>query len=286
MELCPICLEIGQEACACGRLYHVDCINKLLDHGFISCQCCFAPFPADFHILAAQQTVNEDNNSTRSQIKMAAALTLAGKANNAIIILKKSIAEAASPTLQSACFVELGKAYLQLGKPQQASRELYACIVLSKIVGASAMELQLRAMALLCRAYYDRGIDALTHGTAAMALRQVHHMSGREAAYIMRVLADTYKRAQNAAHYKSTLEVLCDITDAETRNDLVKATTHAELGIAEHELGVGSSTRLKPAIKTLRKHGHAMTVSAALALQAQVKPSRRMHQKTHPENVA
>ena len=286
MELCPICFETGEVACTCGRQYHVGCINKLLENGFDSCQCCFAPFSAHFHIRAARQALIKDNYSPASQIQMAAALTLAKRPAKAVTILEKSPAESATPLLQAARFIELGKAYLALGQSLRATQELYACIVLAKIAGKPAIELEMRAMAFLCRAYYDRGDDKMTHAIAAMALGRVHLMSHREAIYIMRVIADTFKREQKAQHYKATLEVLCEILNAESRDQLAKAAMQAELGIAEHELGLESSARLKPAIKTLRKKGHPMTATASLALQTQVKPSKRIREKRHPENVA
>ena len=60
----------------------------------------------------------------------------------------------------------------------------------------------------------------------------------------------------------------------------------SELSVLEHELGIlNSVVRLKPAIKTLRKHKHALTLPARLALHAQVKPSRRVIKKTHAEDT-
>jgi len=215
---------------------------------------------------------------------LAAALTSAAKPDEAIAILKNTPTQAL-PLLHSAHCIELGRAYLQLGRPKLASSELFSGAAFAQIAGSQGIALHFRALALLCRAYYERGDDAMTHKIARIALTQVHLMSYQEALYIMRVLADTFKRGKATGHYKSTMESICAIMEEESRDAVAKAAAQAELGIAEHVTGIDSNARLKPAVKILRKRMHAMTLPAARSLQSQVKPSRRLHHKMHPEDV-
>ena len=114
---------------------------------------------------------------------------------------------------------------------------------------------------------------------------QAHRMRYQEATYIMRVVANTYKAQEETKKYRSTLEAFHAIITEESRDSLARAIVTAELGIVEHELGVRSSDRLKPAIKTLRKHKHMLTGPASLAFQAQVRPLKRVVRKTHPEEM-
>ena len=102
----------------------------------------------------------------------------------------------------------------------------------------------------------------------------------------MRVVADTYKAQKETDNYLITLEALSTVYSEGSRDALAKAEVDAELGLVEHDLGIGNSgVRLRPAIKTLWKHKHAWTLPARLALQAQVKPSRRVMKKTHAEDT-
>ena len=285
MELCPICLEVGEEACHCGRRYHTACICELLLHGYDCCQSCFAVFPPSLCLSAARDAAKKQDDSPRCQIQLAAALTSAAKPDEAIAILKNTRTQEALPLLHSAHCIELGRAYLQLGRPKLASSELFSGAAFAQIAGSQGIALHFRALALLCRAYYERGDDAMTHKIARIALTQVHLMSYQEALYIMRVLADTFKRGKATVHYKSTMESICAIMEEESRDAVAKAAAQAELGIAEHVTGIDSNARLKPAVKILRKRMHAMTLPAARSLQSQVKPSRRLHHKMHPEDV-
>ena len=81
------------------------------------------------------------------------------------------------------------------------------------------------------------------------------------------------------------MEALSTIVAEGTRDTLAKAVVAAKLGVVEQELGIGSSERLKSMIKTLHKHKHAMVGPRCLALQAQVRLSRRVIKKTHPEDM-
>ena len=126
----------------------------------------------------------------------------------------------------------------------------------------------------------------MVHKIAGAAMCEVHRMNHREAVGIMRVVADTYKAQRQTSNYHCTLEALSTIIAEGSRDSLAKAAVEAELGVVEQELGIGNSVvRLKPAIKTLRKHKHAMTGPASLALQAEVRLTRRLIKKTHPEDT-
>ena len=109
----------------------------------------------------------------------------------------------------------------------------------------------------------------MVHKIAGAAMCEVHLMNHREAVGIMRIVADTYKAQRQTSNYHCTLEALSTIIAEGSRDSLAKAAVEAELGVVEQELGIGNSVvRLRPAIKTLWKHKHAMTGPASLALQA------------------
>ena len=188
--------------------------------------------------------------------------------------------------LKAALYLELGRAYLNIGEHKDAARELFLGYIYSQIGGLSSLGLHLRAMALLTRAYFELKDYNTVHQIAGAAMCQVHLMNHREAVSIMRVVADTYKAQKQLPNYHCTLEALCTITAEGSRDTLAKAAVDAELAVVEQELGIGNSVvRLKPAIKTLRKHKHAMTGPASLALQAEVSWTRRLIKKTHPEDT-
>ena len=288
MDNCPICLEAGVEPCTeCGRLYHAKCIGQLLQNGFDNCQCCFLPFSPNLHIKAAEYVAEIDNKSPASQVQLAAALTSAGRALEALTILKALQKKPLRRlVLKAALCLELGRAYLNVGEARDAARELFLGFMFSQIRGLSSLGLHLRALALLTHAYYEQGEYELVHEIAAMALHDVRHMQHREAVSIMRVIADTYKAQKQTENYHATLEALSTIITEGSRDTLAKAVVDAELGVLQHELGIESSVvRLRPAIRTLRKHKHAMTAPACLALRAQVRLSRRVIKKTHLEDT-
>ena len=132
MENCPICLEAAAEPCTeCGRKYHAKCIGQLLQNGFENCQCCFLPFSPNLHIKAAEYVASVDNNSPQSQVQLAAALTSAGRAPEALTILKTLQKKPLRRlVLKAVLFLELGRAYLNIGEANNAAREYYcvACI--------------------------------------------------------------------------------------------------------------------------------------------------------------
>ena len=285
MDNCPVCLEAGVEPCTeCGRLYHAKCIGQLLQNGFDNCQCCFLPFSPNLHIKAAEYVAEIDNNSPASQVQLAAALTSAGRALEALSILKALQKKPMRRLiLKAALNLELGRAYLNVGDVKDAVRELFLGLISSQICGLNSLGLSLRALALLTQALYEQGDYQMVHKVAAVALHGVHHMQHREAVSIMRVVADTYKAQKQADNYHTTLEALSTVYAQGSRDTLAKAIVDAELGILEHEMGNGSSIlRLRPAIRTLRKHKHAMTGPACKALR----PSRRVIKKTHPEDTS
>ena len=288
MDHCPVCLEVGAEPCTeCGRLYHAKCIGQLLERGFDNCQCCFMSFSPTLHIKAAEYAVEHENNSPESQVQLAAALTSAGRASVALGVLKAIHARAVQSRLELkvALHLELGRAYLNIGQPQLATRELLLVLMLTKMCGYSAFGLPLRAMTLLTTAYFEQKDYEMVHKIAGATMRQVHRMNHREAVCIMRVVADTYKAQGYTDKYRNTLEAISAIVTEESRDALAKAFVAVELGVIEHEMGVRSIERLKPAIRTLRKHKRAIARQACLALQAQVRASKRLLKKTHPEDV-
>ena len=228
-----------------------------------------------------------DNNSPQSQVQLAAALTSAGMACEALRILKTLQKKPVRRlVLKAALYLELGRAYLNVGEHKDAARELFLGYIYSQIGGLSSLRLHLRAMALLTRAYFELKDYDTVHQIAGAAMCEVHLMNHREAVGIMRIVADTYKAQRQTSNYHCTLEALSTIIAEGSRDSLVKAAVEAELGVVEQELGIGNSVvRLKPAIKTLRKHKHAMTGPASLALQAEVRLTRRLIRKTHPEDT-
>ena len=288
MDNCPVCLEVGVEPCTeCGRLYHAKCIGQLLQNGFENCQCCFIPFSPNLHIKAAEYVTVVDKNSPASLVQLAAALTSAKRAPEALCMLKAIQKKPVrSLALKAALYLELGRAHLNVGEAKDAASELFVGFIFSQIGGLSSLGLHLRALALLTRAYFEQGDYEIVHKIAGAAMCQVHRMQHREAVSIMRVVADTYKAQKETDNYLITLEALSTVYSEGSRDALAKAEVDAELGLVEHDLGIGNSgVRLRPAIKTLRKHKHALTLPARLALQAQVKPSRRVMKKTHAEDT-
>ena len=288
MDHCPVCLEVGVVPCTeCGRLYHAKCIGRLLEHGFDNCQCCFVSFSPSLHVKAAEYVVEIDHNSPASRLQLAAALTSARRVSDALCILQSIQTNEvfAAPRMKSTLDIEMGRAYLTLGQPIRATRELLSAFVISNTRRLIASELQLRAMALLTRAYFEQKDYDMVHTIARAAMCETHRMRHQEATYIMRVVANTYKAQAEINKYRSTLEALHAIITEESRDTLAKAIVTAELGIVEHELGFRSSERLKPAIRTLRKHKHTMTGPACLAFQKQVRPFKRVVRKTHPEDM-
>ena len=188
--------------------------------------------------------------------------------------------------LKAAVFLELGRAYLNVGEHKDAARELFLGYIYSQIGGLSSLGLHLRALALLARTYFELEDYEMVHKIAGAAMCEVHLMNHREAVGIMRIVADTYKAQRQTSNYHCTLEALSTIIAEGSRDSLAKAAVEAELGVVEQELGIGNSVgRLRPAIKTLRKHKHAMTGPASLALQAEVRLTRRLIKKTHPEDT-
>ena len=196
MDNCPVCLEAGVEPCTeCGRLYHAKCIGQLLQNGFDNCQCCFLPFSPNLHIKAAEYVAEIDNNSPASQVQLAAALTSAGRALEALSILKALQKKPMRRLiLKAALNLELGRAYLNVGDVKDAVRELFLGLISSQICGLNSLGLSLRALALLTQALYEQGDYQMVHKVAAVALHGVHHMQHREAVSIMRVVCQqTYK---------------------------------------------------------------------------------------------
>ena len=239
------------------------------------------------HIKAAEHVAVMDNNSPQSQVQLAAALTSAGRACDALTILKALQKKPGRRlVLKAALYLELGRAYLNVGEQKDAARELFLGYIYSQIGGLSSLGLHLRALALLARTYFELEEYEMVHKIAGAAMCEVHLMHHREAVGIMRIVADTYKAQRQTSNYHCTLEALSTIIAEGSRDSLAKAAVEAELGVVEHELGIGNSVvRLRPAIKTLRKHKHALTLPARLALQAQVRPSRRVMKKTHAEDT-
>ena len=288
MDLCPVCLEVGVEPCTeCGRLYHSKCIGRLLEHGFDSCQCCFIAFSPSLHVKAAEYVVEIDNNSPASQMQLAAALTSARRGAEALRILQSLQTNTvfSEPMLKGTLDIEMGRAYLNLAQPKRATRELLSALIVSRGRGLPLSVLQLRAMALLTRAYFEQEDYDMVHIIAGAAMCQVHRMHHTDAMNILRVVADTYKVQKETSKYRRTLEALHAVVTEESRDALAKATVAAELGIVEHKLGVRSAERLKPAIRTLRKHKHTLTEPACSAFQEQVRPCKRVLRKTHPEDM-
>ena len=288
MEYCPVCLEVGVLPCTgCGRLYHAKCIGQLLGYGFDNCQCCFIPFSPSLHVKAAEYVVKMDDGSPVSRLQLAAAFTSARRVSDALSILKsiRTSAVFAGPLMKSSLDIEMGRAYLKLGQPMLATRELLSAFIVTHSRGVIASNMKLRVMALLTRAYFEQRDYDMVHTIAGAAMCQAHRMRYQEATYIMRMVANTYKAQEETKKYRSTLKALHAIITEESRDSLARAIVTAELGIVEHELGVRSSDRLKPAIKTLRKHKHMLTGPACLAFQAQVRPLKRVVRKTHPEEM-
>ena len=195
MENCPICLEAAAEPCtACGRKYHAKCIGQLLQNGFENCQCCFLPFSPNLHIKAAEYVTMVNNNSPQRQVQLAAALTSAERASEALTMLK---ALQKKPVwrlvLKAALYLELGRAHLNNGEAKDTARELFLGYLYSQIGGFNSLGLHLRALALLTRTYFELEDYEMVHKIAGAAMCEVHLMNHREAAGIMRIVADTYK---------------------------------------------------------------------------------------------
>ena len=182
MENCPICLESAAEPCTeCGRKYHAKCIGQLLQNGFENCQCCFLPFSPNLHIKAAEHVAMVDNNSPQSQVQLAAALTSAGRASEALMILKAIQKKPVrSLALKAALYLELGRAHLNVGEAMDAASELFLGFIFSQIGGLSSMGLHLRALALLTRAYFEQSDYVIVHKIVAAEMCQVHLMIHRE----------------------------------------------------------------------------------------------------------
>lgn len=283
-----MCLEVGVEPCPeCGRLYHVECIGRLLEHGFHNCQSCFISFSPSLHVKAAEYVVENDDSSPASRLQLAGALTSAKRAADALRILKSLQTNAVfyEPIMKGTLDIEMGRAYLNLAQPKRAVRELNSALIISTGRGLTASGFQLHAMALLTDAYFDQKDYDMVHTIAGAAMRQVRRMQHQDAERILRNVANAYKVKKETRNYRSTLEALHAVVCEESRDELAKATLAAELGIVEHKLGIRSSERLKPAIRTLRKHKHTMTEPACSALIEQVKPCKRVLRKTHPEDM-
>ena len=178
MENCPICLETGVEPCTeCGCLYHAKCIGQLLHNGFENCQRCFLPFSPSLHIKAAEHVAVMDNNSPQSQVQLAAALTSAGMACEALRILKTLQKKPVRRlVLKAALYLELGRAYLNVGEQKDAARELFLGYIYSQIGGLSSLGLHLRALALLARTYFELEEYEMVHKIAGAAMCEVHLM--------------------------------------------------------------------------------------------------------------
>ena len=127
MDNCPVCLEVGVEPCTeCGRLYHAKCIGQLLQNGFENCQCCFIPFSPNLHIKAAEYVTVVDKNSPASRVQLAAALTSAKRAPEALCMLKAIQKKPVrSLALKAALYLELGRAYLNNGEAKIAARDCF-----------------------------------------------------------------------------------------------------------------------------------------------------------------
>ena len=127
MKNCPISLETGAEPCTeCGRKYQAKCIGQLLQNGFENCQCCFLPFAPSLHIKAAEYVTMVDNNSPQSQVQLAAALTSAQRAPEALTILKALQQKPVRRlVLKAALSLEFGRAHLNIGEHKDAARELF-----------------------------------------------------------------------------------------------------------------------------------------------------------------
>ena len=176
MDKCPICLEAGDEPCTkCGCFDHAKCIGQLLHNGFEYCQCCFLPFSPNLPIKAAEYVASVDNNSPQSQVQLAAAFTSGQRAAEALTILKALQKKPLRRlVLKAAVFLELGRAYLNVGEHKDAARELFLGYIYSQIGGLSSLGLHLRAMALLTRAYFELKDYNTVHQIAGAAMCQVH----------------------------------------------------------------------------------------------------------------
>ena len=148
--------------------------------------------------------------------------------------------------MKAALYLELGRAYLNVGEQKDAARELFLGYIYSQIGGLSSLGLHLRAMALLTRAYFELKDYDTVHQIAGAAMCEVHLMNHREAVGIMRIVADTYKAQKQMSNYHCTLEALSTVYSQGSRDSLAKAAVDAELGVVEQELGIGNSVvRLK-----------------------------------------
>jgi hypothetical protein len=279
---CPVCLGEGGEPCLCGRPYHASCVYNLLQSGFECCQNCFTRFTPALFLLGARHAA-EIVPSPLNAINLAAALTGARKGNEALRILH-SIGPQTHPLAKAAFSIEMGRALLQLCSPTRAARHLRFATCCARRA-AGGMELYTRALAFLCRAHCDLGDDGGTRMAAAQAFRHTSSLHFTDAICIMRTLADCFQAKGCDHDRKIVLETICEITDVEHKDPFAKAAAHADLGIAEGKLGIDSSTRLKSALRTLRKRPHIITAPAAACLASQVRPAKRLRGKMHPEDI-
>ena len=281
MEVCPVCLETcGDEQCTCGRSYHASCVNGLLKNGYECCLICYARFPPSIFLASGWYAVKEEESSI-NWINLAAALTTAKRSQQALQILTR--ARPTCPSLQTCMLIESGRAFLQLGSPCRAIRRLRLAVDCAK--QASTADLYIRALAFLCTAHCEYGNHRRGRQAAAMALRHTRWMHYTIAIELMRTLARSYQATGEKCRHMEALETLCEITEWEVKDPLAKAVAQADLAIAEADLGIDSSSRLKNAMPALRKRQHAIVLTAAWSLSAQVKPSKRLRRKTHPESI-
>ena len=153
-----------------------------------------------------------DNNSPQSQVQLAAALTSAGRASEALTILKALQKKPVRRlVLKAALYLELGRAHLNNREAKDAAREFFLGYIYSQIGGLSSLRLHLRAMSLLTRTYFELEDYEMVHKIAGAAMCEVHLMNHREAVGIMRIVADTYKAQRQTSNYHCTLEALSTI---------------------------------------------------------------------------
>jgi tetratricopeptide (TPR) repeat protein len=183
--------------------------------------------------------------------------------------------------------IELGSAQLALGDYRKAKHVL--ADVAADLVDCNFPnfdQINIRVKYLYGRSLLGMRRLGEAEGVFLETLKLVPKMSSEEAIKIMRAICDLCVAKKRKDRYKEAVATIAEIMDLEEKDPVTRASVHAELGIAEYAIGLGSAERLRGALRALRKRGDDKIINAAqTCLRQQIQPKRRLRRKTRIECV-
>jgi hypothetical protein len=284
---CLLCHQPGGGSrCRCAAVLHVGCLADLLDNNYWRCQVCCAEYKPEA-VLAAAMYMYIKQPSVDRLLVVCMKLTEAGRARESARVLGSIPPERMTGRLRVLLRVELGFAQLALGeyrKARQVLTDASTDLVDCKFLNFD--QINIRVMYLYGRCLLGLRRYGEAEGVFLETLKLVSKMSPEQAILIMRAISDLCVARGRKHQYKEAIATIAEITDAEAKDPVARAHVHAELGIAEFDIGLDSAGRLRGALRALRKRGDVKIINAAqVCLHRQVQPKRRLRRKTRIECV-